>query len=130
MSTASVPGSTSLAVKSSERIAFLVLLAVACLWVLHLPLFPTQDGPVHVYYARVSHAVLSGQGSFGNDFRVAHSLPPYAVHAYLLMFLMQSFSPELSEQLLACACVLSAGLGFWFFARQIGRSGTIAAVCA
>src|ERR1051325_3181118 len=70
------------------RLLFAGLLLISCLWILHLPLFPTQDGPVHVYYAQVTHAVLSGQGSFGNDFRAAHSLPPYAVHAYLLMFLM------------------------------------------
>jgi hypothetical protein len=113
-----------------SHLAFFALLAVACLWILHLPLFPTQDGPVHVYYARVSQAVLRGEGSFGEHFRVAHPLPPYAFHAYLLMFLMRFLSPELSEELLACACVLSAGVGFWYFARQLGRSGSIVAVFA
>jgi MFS family permease len=112
------------------QLVFFMLLAAACAWILHLPLFPSQDGPVHLYYARVTRALLTGQSGFASDFHVAHVLPPYAVHAYSLMLLSQFFSPERSEQLLACACVLSVGLGFWYFARQIGPSAHIVAISA
>src|ERR1041385_4156000 len=114
--------------KPSERrylagwIVFVVLLAVTCGWILSLPLFPSQDGAVHVYYARVSRDLLLGHAGFEHDFRIARPFPPYSLHAYLLMFFLEGTSPELVEKLLACLCVIVGGIGLAYLARQMGRS--------
>ncbi len=50
--------------KASPRpvsIYLLILSAIAaayCGWIISLPIFPTQDGPIHLYYTRVLHALL------------------------------------------------------------------------
>jgi hypothetical protein len=40
--------------------AFAVGVAACCVWILSLPVFPSEDGPVHVYYATVMTTLLSG----------------------------------------------------------------------
>ena len=41
-------------------VPFLVLLAAYCVWILTLPLFPSLDGSLHLYYASVMGSLLSG----------------------------------------------------------------------
>lgn len=109
-------------------IAFAALLAVTCGWILSLPLFPSQDGAAHVYYARVSRDLMLGHAGFERDFRIARPFPPYSLHAYLLMLFLQWTSSELAEKLLACVSVIVGGIGLAYLARQVGRSAS--AVCA
>jgi hypothetical protein len=108
-------------------IIYALLVAGACAWILHLPLFPSQDGAVHVYYARVSSDLLFGPHRYEHDFRVARPFPPYALHAYLLMALLRWTSSEMAEQLLACIAVVSCAIGLGYFSRQLGRSAWLAA---
>ena len=111
--------------------AFFLLLAIACGWILSLPTFPSQDGPVHVYYARIALELLHGPTQYSTEYRIARLFPPYSLHAYLLMGALEAgVSPEGSEKLLAIISLLLGGLGFWYFARQIGRSANIAAIFA
>ena len=74
-------------------LAFAALITALCMWILSLPLFPSQDGAAHVYYATVSRDLLLGPSAFAHDFRIARPFPPYSLHAYLLMALLQGTSP-------------------------------------
>lgn len=109
---------------------FAILLALACGWILSLPVFPSQDGPVHVYYAHVSRDLLLGGHTYTQDYRIARPFPPYAIHAYTLMALLGFTSGEMAEKLLACLCVLVSGIGVASFAKQLGRSAAIASAVA
>ena len=111
-------------------VAFGGLLAASCAWILSLPVFPSQDGAAHVYYARVTRDLLMGRPGFGLDYHIARYFPPYSVHAYLLMLLRQWAQPELAEKLLACLCVIVGGIGVAYLARQVGRSATVIAALA
>src|SRR4051812_4127416 len=111
-------------------IVFAALVATLCAWILTLPLFPSQDGAAHVYYAEVSRDLLQGHPAFAHDFRIARPFPPYSLHAYLLMALLQGASPEMAEKLLACLCVIVGALGLAYLARQLGRSAAAVAALA
>ena len=108
-------------------IVFAALMAALCAWIVSLPVLPSQDGGVHVYYARISRDLLLGHPGFEHDYRIVHYLPPYSVHAYLLMLLLQSGSPLLAEKLIACVCVIVVGGGLVYLAQQAGRSAPVVA---
>lgn len=109
-------------------VVFTVLLAAACAWILYLPVFPSQDGPAHVYYARVTRDLLLGGHTYGQSFRIAHFFPPYSVHAYILMAMLRFVSGEMAEKLLACLSIIICGIGLFSFARQLGKSQTVTAL--
>src|SRR5690349_5744824 len=118
---------------SSQRLAWIVfaaLLAAACDWIVSLPVFPSQDGAVHVYYAKVTRDLMAGHSTYAHDFRVARPLPPYSLHAYLLMAFLPWTSSEMAEKLLACVSVVMCGLGFAYFAHRLGRSAPFACALA
>jgi hypothetical protein len=106
-------------------LVFFLLVAAYCVWIVSLPVFPSQDGPVHLYYAEVASHLFSGSPAFGAEYRLAHVLPPYALHYYLLMLLLRWVSAPMAEKLLACVAVLVAGYGLRFFAGRIGPSGHV-----
>ena len=106
----------------SSALLFFVLLACACTWVLHLPVFPSQDGPVHVYYARVARDLMLGGQTYAQQFRLARPFPPYSIHAYVLMAMLPWASSEMAEKLLACLSMIVCGLGVLLLARRLGRS--------
>lgn len=114
--------------RAYPAIAFVVLLAACCAWILSLPLFPSQDGPVHVYYAQVALDLLRGGSTYAAGFRVAHVLPPYSLHSYLLMPLLRVVPPAKAEELVVCIAILATGLGLLLFCRRLGPSGTVFAV--
>lgn len=107
-----------------------MLVALYCAWMLWLPCFPSEDGPVHVYYATVARSLLAGQSTFADAFRVAHRLPPYSLHAYLLMWMMTFVSGVTTEKVLACIALITAAAGFAYFTKQIGGNAGIVTLAA
>lgn len=101
---------------------FVVLVMAQCAWILSLPVFPSQDGPVHVYYAKVTRDLLQHHATYAQDFRIGRPLPPYSVHAYLLVALTGIVSGETAEKLIACITVIVCAFGLAYLSRQIGRS--------
>lgn len=117
--------------KASTGLILLFVLATACCaWVLWLPAFPSQDGPVHVYYARVARDLLLGGKTYAGSFRVARPFPPYSVHAYVLMALLPWTSGQMAEKLLACLAVISCAVGVAALSRQTGKAVMLAAFAA
>ena len=105
-----------------STLIFVLLLAIACAWVLHLPVFPSQDGPVHVYYARVARDLMLGGHAYDRQFRVARPFPPYSIHAYVLMAMLRWCSSEMAERLLACLSMFVCGVGLLWLSRRMGGS--------
>ncbi len=101
-----------------------------CAWILSLPVFPSQDGPAHLYYADVLSQLLFHHQVFSGSYQITHWLPPYALQNYLLVLLLRCFSPLLAEKIIACACVAITGYGFRCFAYRLGPSGDAMALLA
>ncbi len=120
------------AVLSPSRLP-VFLLALICLaysaWVLSLPLFPTQDGPMHLYFTHVLESVLlHPDGFYARFYFVRHLLPPYALYYYALM-LFSSFLPILvADKVIICGYFFLFAFGFRYLARAIGPSGDLVAL--
>lgn len=109
---------------------FFVLAAACCAWILWLPVFPAQDGPVHVFYARVARDLFLGGHAYADSYRIARPFPPYSVHAYLLMAFLSIMSGVMAEKLLACLAVIVCAVGVTALARRSGNSLVLAAFAA
>ena len=107
---------------------FGALLLLLCGWVLSLPEFPSQDGPMHVYYAHIFGTLLRGAHAYEGAFRIRSLLPPYALHYYLLIALTSFVSTAMAEKLIVCLIFLVLGSGFRYLARACGESGGLAAL--
>lgn len=105
---------------------FLLLLGFYCWWVLSLPLFPTQDDPMHLYYVSVLAHLKAGSPLFSKFFFIRHPFPPYTVHYAILLWLTSFLSFVWAEKCMACLILVSTALGFRFLARGVGpNSGTM-----
>ena len=115
------------------RWLFAGILLLYCAWVLSLPLFPTQDGPVHLYLASIFKVLLSGESNrYSTYYLIRHYLPPYSFHYYLLIALTHFISPLLAEKLFVCLILVSFACGFRYLAISIGPNGpafSIFALC-
>ncbi len=111
-----------------HTLLFVSLLALYCLWLLSLPLLPTQDGPMHLYLATVFSSLLSGAHTFTPYYYIRHYLPPYAVHYYLLVALGRLFTFPVADKLVACLIFIVTATGFRALARRLGPSGGLASL--
>ena len=111
----------------SSLFAGMVLLL--CAWVLSLPLFPTQDGPMHKYYVHVLASLLSGSHDY-HAYAIRHPFPPYATHYAILLALTRIVSFDWAEKLLVCLIFLCTAYGFRYCARSLGPSGSLLSLCA
>src|SRR5947199_10196073 len=79
--------------KTTFLTAFLVLVAAYCAWVFSLPLFPTQDDAMHLYYTKVTQHLLFHSPRFGAAYLIRIPPPPYVVHYALLLVLTSFLEP-------------------------------------
>lgn len=117
-----VPASST----QTYTILFYLLLAVQVAWILALPVFPTQDGPVHLYFTSITAQIFSGSAFYAKYFYLRHILPPYSLDSYLLIALFKVVSPRIAEKLLAAFIVTLTATGFRYLARTMGdASGAV-----
>ena len=93
---------------------FAVLVLVFCCWTLSLPLFPTQDGPMHKYYVHVIASLLSGSHAYGM-YLIRHPLPPYAIHYAILLGLTKFLSLDLAEKIFICLIFVLTAYSFRYW---------------
>ena len=93
--------------------------------ILSLPLFPSQDGPVHLYYVDVLRGVLTHVGPYAQHFEIKSYVTPYVVLYYSLLALETVFPPLISEQLLICGYVLAFILGFQYLVGALDRKSVV-----
>jgi hypothetical protein len=109
-------------------ILFAGLVFIFCGWALSLPLFPTQDGPMHKYYVHAIASLLSGSQSY-HSYVIRHPFPPYATHYAVLLGLTRFLSFDLAEKLLICIIFVCTAYGFRYCARSLGPSGDLLSLC-
>ncbi len=86
-----------------------------------LPVFPSGDGPVHVYFARILFLLARHAGGvYAPVYAVRHWLQPYALHYFWLDGAGRWLSPEWAEKSFVLAILLINALGFRALARQLG----------
>jgi hypothetical protein len=119
------------AVARNDRLCSVVfwgLLVLYCGWVLWLPDFPTQDGPVHLYYANVIRQLLSGSPLFSHFFGLRLPPPPYAVHYCVLLLLERVFAPVVAGKIVVCLAICLLATGLRYVASAVGPGGKYVSV--
>ncbi len=106
----------------SSRWWFALIIGIVCIWVLSLPIFPSQDGPMHRYYAHALGAVLAHDSQF-QVYAIRHPFPPYATQYLSLIGLFHFFSFDLAEKLLVVIEIICFACGLRLCATAIGPSG-------
>jgi len=81
--------------------------------------FPSQDGPVQLYYSDVLADLLRDGGRYSAYFRVNSHAPVYCFFNYALLLLNQMFSPLTSERILVCLYVVAFSLGVRFLVHSV-----------
>jgi hypothetical protein len=104
------------------RVAPFVCAAFIVAMILALPLFPSNDGPVHLYYVSVLHGLLTHTGPYAHEFEIKSYVTPYMLEYYSLLALETVFSPLLSEKLLICGYVVVFVLAFRCLMGAVTRS--------
>lgn len=101
---------------------FALFVGVVCAWVLSLPLFPSQDGPMHRYYAHALGQVFAHAPHY-SGYVVRHPFPPYATQYITLLGLFHLFSFATAEKVLTCLEILCFAYGLRLCATAIGPAG-------
>jgi len=112
----------------NARFLFAGLVCIFCIWALSLPLFPTQDGPMHKYYVHAIASLLSGSHAY-NSYVIRHPFPPYATHYAVLLGLTRFLSFDPAEKILICLIFVCTAYGFRYCARSMGPSGDLLSLC-
>ena len=98
-------------------------LAVLVAFVLLLPVFPSGDGPVHIYYARILYLLAVHRGGiYTGVYAIRHLIQPYSLHYFWLIVGAHLVSTALAEKSFVAAILLVNAFGFRFLARQLGSS--------
>jgi hypothetical protein len=97
------------------------LIAGTALVLLASPVFPSQDGPVHLYYVDVLRGVLTHTAPYAQHFQLKSFLTPYALEYYSLLALETVFSAPVSEKLLVCGYIFAFGLGFRYLVESVAE---------
>jgi hypothetical protein len=106
------------------RWAMLALLACTSAIPFAAPIFPSQDGPVHLYYVDVLRGVLAQSAPYDGHFALKSYLTPYALEYYALLALETVFSAPMSEKLLLAGYIFAFGLGFLYLVESVAEQGT------
>ena len=112
-----------------NSILFAAMVLLFCAWALSLPLFPTQDGPMHKYYVHAIASLLSGSQDY-RAYTIRHPFPPYATHYALLLGLTRWLSFDMAEKLLVCLLFVATAYGVRYCAESMGPSGRVVSLCA
>jgi hypothetical protein len=105
------------------------LLAISYVsFLLSLGVFPSEDAPVHLYYADVLKDLMTGGNSYGHYFAVRHWLPPYALIYYLFIALDAFVSPLAADRLFVCLYTILLVWGFRYLLRVLNPRSTAMAV--
>jgi hypothetical protein len=108
------------ALRSPALWLYLVIPVLYCGWVFSMPVFPSQDGPLHLYLAEIFRQLLAHTpGVYSDTYFVKHYLPPYSLYYYSLAGLGTLFSMEVADKLIVCCFFLVFALGVRALCRVV-----------
>jgi len=110
------------AVFRGANFAFWGILLVFAVWVLALPIFPTQDGPMHRYYVHVLDSLLQHKTAY-DVYEIRHPFPPYLTQYSILLVLFHFMSYDFAEKLFTCLVLFCLAFGLRLAAQEISPSG-------
>ena len=94
-----------------------------CIWVLSMPLFPSQDGPLHLYCVEVFRQLLAHHpGPYAQTYFINRYVPPYSLYYYGLIALGTVMSLPMAEKIIVCACFIIVPWGLRSLVRSIAGS--------
>lgn len=119
---------------SVERVSsttFLLFVVLACLWIVwRAPVFPTLDGPVHMYNAEIIRDLLFHNGRIYGSYYTLRALPPtYLFHPALLVLLNSVFDPEITNKLVVSLYILVFAFGIRYLFNSLGPSSWQPLLC-
>ena len=92
--------------------AYLSIIALHCVWVFSMPVFPSQDGPLHLYYVNVFRNLLQHvHGSYSETYYIGRYLPAYSLYYYGLIALGSICSLQTADRIIVCIFFLIFSLG-------------------
>ncbi len=100
-------------------------LAVVLAFILWLPVFPSGDGPAHLYFAGALASLMDHAGKqapYNCFYAVRHLVAPYALHYLALIGLERLVTADVAEKLFVIIVVTNSALGFRFLARCLARA--------
>lgn len=99
------------------------VVATYCAWALSMPVFPTQDGPLHLYCVEIFRQLLSHTpGIYSQTYYINRYLPPYSLYYYGLIVLGKLMSLQMADKLIACAYFITLPLGLRALMRAVAGS--------
>jgi hypothetical protein len=108
---------------------FLAAACVALIW--SLPVFPSQDGAIHVYFADVMRVLAADPAAYHGHFEIRQWVTPYALQTYLLIALLTLLPGLAAEKAFVTICVLLFLTGFRALTLSLNpraRAGALIAV--
>ena len=111
---------------SPELLATVLLVLAYIVWILSLPAWPSQDGPIHLYYVHVMRELLSHHATvYSRYYTIKHVLPPYALYYYALLVLSKFCSLLIADRLVLCVYLVLFVFGFRYLAQEVGSSADL-----
>ena len=107
-------------------VTFWAMLGVCVVWILSMAVFPTQDGPMHLYWTQIFHGLLTHSGHYEGFFRIRAVVSPYSLYYFLLLMLMHVVSPVTADKIVICLVVVVFCVGLRMLTRSLGRAGNVA----
>ena len=103
-------------------------LLLECIFVLHLPLFPSGDGPLHLYYSRILWSLATHQQQYQHYYAIRHLIGVYSIHYFVLLLFEKVVSPARAEELFVVIILANTAFGFRFLAGRLGQNAAVASV--
>ncbi|MEO8066867.1 MAG: hypothetical protein ABI599_04160 [Flavobacteriales bacterium] len=106
----------------SERPVFLLLLLAHLFVVWHMPVFLTQDGPSHLYNARILLELWSGDhtGLYAKFFSLNNTFSPNWTGNILLAGFLKFLSPIAAEKAIVSLYMIALPMAFRHAVRTLG----------
>ena len=91
-----------------------------CAWVFSMPVFPSQDGPLHLYCVEVFRQLLAHHvGPYSQTYFINRYVPPYSLYYYGLIALGKMMSLSMADKLIVCSYFVIMPLGLRSLVRSI-----------
>ena len=102
-------------------LVYLLIPTLFCIWVLSMPVFPSLDGPMHLYLVEIFRQLLTHTpGVYSDTYFIKHYLPPYSIYYYGLAGLSSVVSMETADKLMVCCFFVTFALGARSLSRAVG----------